>query len=196
MYLKDPKRFKVDQVLTNQFKFNLLPPKFSFNTRGGWITPNGKWFLRSVSASYDAHIRSWLRDPQRYNNDIRLQAFNEGWIRQDWYQTIFSTRFVTNGDTYRKLSFAFDPTIALNDIRQYWGIQNIARAYAIIMPKGFFYELSVVKYTKDLQIKYENKRFKTLTGFLLELRNLRYGSADRLNRDQVFNNPTDTQGIN
>lgn len=175
-------------ALLNQFQPGQLPLRFAFNTRGGWITPDGKMFIKTLTNQKDAGIRPRVKNIKEYNNDVRLAAFKQGWIRQDWYQPIYSQKFTIVKEAFRKLTFTFDPLIALDNIRNWIDIQNIAKAYTIIMPPGFYYEIALVKYNGD-DIKYEVKRFKTLSNFLLELRNIRQGSKAYLKRENYFNNP-------
>lgn len=175
-------------ALLNQFQPGQLPLRFSFNTRGGWITPDGKMFIKTMVSRQDAQIRPRVHNLGQYGNDVRMAAFKEGWIRQDWYQPIFSTKFTLNQQSYRKLVFTFDPLTALKNIRNWMDIQAIAKAYTIIMPPGFWYEISLVKYNEN-GVYYERKRFRNIGAFLIELRNLRNGSKERFEKEQYFNNP-------
>lgn len=175
-------------ALLDQFQPGLLPLRFSFNTRGGWITPDGKLFIRTMTNQKDAAIRPRVHNIKEFNNDVRLAAFKQGWIRQDWYQPIYSKKFTIVKTAFRKLTFTFDPLVALENIRNWINIQAIAKAYAIIMPPGFYFEIALVKYDGN-EIKYEVKRFKTINQFLLELRNIRQGSKAYLKRENYFNNP-------
>lgn len=176
-----------NSAILNQFQPGLLPLGFSFCTRGGWITGDAKLFIRTSVSRKEAQIKSRIPNPQKYGS-IMEGAFKNSWVRQDWYQPIFSTKFTLNMQCYRKLVFTFDPKTAFKNARMYTNIQSIARAYTLIMPKGFWYEIVLVKY-KENGLEYERKRFKGLGAFLLELRNIKNGSKSRFEKENFFNNP-------
>lgn len=161
------------KILTplNTLNTSLLPFNFYFNTRGGWITPDGAWYLRSLTANYDEAVKNRLKDSKDYNFNTRLQAFSEGWIRLDWKQQPFSMQFVNSAKPFRRLKFTFAP-IALKNQDAMWAVQNIARMYAIIMPIGFTFEISLVN-IQDNELSYKRKIVKDLSFFLLELNNIK-----------------------
>ena len=158
----------------HEFKPYLLPFTFSFSTRGGWITPDGKWFLKSTSSDYDLKVRQRLRDSRLYQFDTRLQAYKEGWVRQDWQQFPFNPTFLTKSAPNRKLRFTFDSK-ALQNYDMVWALEQIAAAYTLVMPEGFLYEIRLVKYDENNEITFERKVYRSFNFFLLGLKTIKIG---------------------
>lgn len=108
-----------------------LPFNFKLNTRGGWITPDGTWYLPSLTASVDDILRPRLKDSAKYNHNLRLQAFQEGWVRLDWEQSGWSSKFETRENISRKLIFTLDNKGKISQ-KLYLAILTIAMLYEII----------------------------------------------------------------
>ena len=154
----------------HEFKPYLLPFTFSFSTRGGWITPDATWFLKSTSSDYDVKVRQKLRNSKFYHFNTRLQAYKEGWVRQDWQQYPFSPTFSIKPLPNRKLRFTFEAE-ALNQNMK-WAIEQIAIAYTLVMPEKFLYEIRLVEYTKNNDITFRGKIYRSLNFFLLGLKTI------------------------
>lgn len=124
-----------------------LPFNFKLNTRGGWITPDGTWYLPSLTASVDDVLRPRLKDSAKYNHNLRLQAFQEGWVRLDWEQSGWSSKFETRENISRKLIFTLDNKGKISQ-KLYLAILTIAMLYEIIQANNLIYELRLItKYT-------------------------------------------------
>lgn len=124
-----------------------LPFNFKLNTRGGWITPDGTWYLPSLTASVDDVLRPRLKDSAKYNHNLRLQAFQEGWVRLDWEQSGWSSKFETRENISRKLIFTLDNKGKISQ-KLYLAISTIAMLYEIIQANNLIYELRLItKYT-------------------------------------------------
>lgn len=124
-----------------------LPFNFKLNTRGGWITPDGTWYLPSLTASVDDVLRPRLKDSAKYNHNLRIQAFQEGWVRLDWEQSGWSSKFETRENIPRKLIFTLDSNGKISQ-KLYLAISTIAMLYEIIQANNLTYELRLItKYT-------------------------------------------------
>ena len=124
-----------------------LPFNFKLNTRGGWITPDGTWYLPSLTAGVDDVLRPRLKDSAKYNHNLRLQAFQEGWVRLDWEQSGWSSKFETRENISRKLIFTLDNKGKICQ-KLYLAILTIAMLYEIIQANNLIYELRLItKYT-------------------------------------------------
>ncbi|MBQ9271060.1 MAG: hypothetical protein IJ218_02190 [Alphaproteobacteria bacterium] len=124
-----------------------LPFNFKLNTRGGWITPDGTWYLPSLTAGVDDVLRPRLKDSAKYNHNLRLQAFQEGWVRLDWEQSGWSSKFETRENISRKLIFTLDNKGKISQ-KLYLAISTIAMLYEIIQANNLIYELRLItKYT-------------------------------------------------
>ena len=124
-----------------------LPFNFKLNTRGGWITPDGTWYLPSLTAGVDDVLRPRLKDSAKYNHNLRLQAFQEGWVRLDWDQSGWSSKFETRENISRKLIFTLDNKGKISQ-KLYLAISTIAMLYEIIQANNLIYELRLItKYT-------------------------------------------------
>ena len=124
-----------------------LPFNFKLNTRGGWITPDGTWYLPSLTASVDDVLRPRLKDSAKYNHNLRIQAFQEGWVRLDWEQSGWSSKFETRENISRKLIFTLDSKGKISQ-KLYLAISTIAMLYEIIQANNLTYELRLItKYT-------------------------------------------------
>lgn len=124
-----------------------LPFNFKLNTRGGWITPDGTWYLPSLTAGVDDVLRPRLKDSAKYNHNLRLQAFQEGWVRLDWEQSGWNSKFETRENISRKLIFTLDNKGKISQ-KLYLAISTIAMLYEIIQANNLIYELRLItKYT-------------------------------------------------
>lgn len=162
-----------DQYSSILSKLNVsaLPFNFCLNVRGGWITPDGIWFLKSMTGNYDDTLKTRLKNSKEYNFNTRLQAFKEGWVRQDWIQSPFGSTFINTEKPLRTLRFTFDP-IALKSQDMLWAVQNIARLYTVLMPKGIWYEIRTVKYNNDTILNTKTD-YRGLEFFLIGLDNIK-----------------------
>ncbi|MBQ9235396.1 MAG: hypothetical protein IJ184_02905 [Alphaproteobacteria bacterium] len=126
-----------------------LPFRFKLNTRGGWVTPDGSWYLESTSADVDCVLRPRLKDSFKFNNNLRLQAFQEGWIRIDWKQPSFGLQFDVSESSSRRLIITVDGSQKISH-KLFLAIQTIAMLYTVIQANKIVYELRLVtKYDKN-----------------------------------------------
>ena len=149
--IMEKKNLEDYKYILPRFHTGHLPFNFKMNTRGGWISPDGTWYLQSLTASVDDPLRPRLKDQEKYNYNLRLQAFQEGWIRIDWNQPIFGMAFTTNDQVLRKFIVTMDERKEL-DYKTFLAIQAIAAIYTVVLPKGIFYELKLVT-------KYDNNKY-------------------------------------
>lgn len=155
--------------LLNMFNPSYLPANFKFSINGGWITPDGSRFIKAQTSGEDELLKSWIENPKKdIGYDILL--FSKGWIRQDWYQPISTTKFIDNKNLTRKLTFIIDPTSLR--LRNLNAIVSIARFYTIVMPKGFYYELALIKHENN-NIIIKRKLYKDLDFFILGLNSIK-----------------------
>lgn len=141
------KNFEDYKYILPRLNVGHLPFNFKLNTRGGWITPDGTWYLPSLTASVDDILRPRLKDSAKYNHNLRLQAFQEGWVRLDWEQSGWNSKFETRENISRKLIFTLDNKGKISQ-KLYLAILTIAMLYEIIQANNLIYELRLItKYT-------------------------------------------------
>lgn len=149
-----------------------LPFNFKLNTRGGWITPDGTWYLPSLTASVDDVLRPRLKDSAKYNHNLRIQAFQEGWVRLDWEQSGWSSKFETRENISRKLIFTLDSKRKISQ-KLYLAISTIAMLYEIIQANNLTYELRLItKYTNAKPL-YKAETCRSFEFFNLKLNVIR-----------------------
>lgn len=151
-----------------RFHTGHLPFNFKMNTRGGWVSPDGTWYLQSLTASVDDPLRPRLKDQEKFKYNMRLQAFQEGWIRIDWDQPIFAMAFTTNPLVFRRFIVTMDSSKKL-DFKTFLAIQAIAATYTLALPKGFYYELRLVTKYDSGKYVYEVKKSRDFEFFILNL---------------------------
>ena len=141
------KNFEDYKYILPRLNVGHLPFNFKLNTRGGWSTPDGTWYLPLLTASVDDVLRPRLKDSAKYNHNLRLQAFQEGWVRLDWEQSGWSSKFETRENISRKLIFTLDNKGKISQ-KLYLAISTIAMLYEIIQANNLIYELRLItKYT-------------------------------------------------
>lgn len=165
----------IDSLNLDDYKYILprlntqnLPFNFKLNARGGWITPDGSWYIPSITANLDDTIKPRLKNPQQYDYNARKQALKEGWVRIDWKQPIFSGKFSSNRNDFREFIVTIDEHTRFN-YKLFLAIQAIAMLYTIIMPMGFFYELKLITRYQDNKVFYRVKKSRGLEFFNLDL---------------------------
>lgn len=155
-----------------RFNTGNLPFNFKLNARGGWVSPNGDWYIPSLTANLDDILRSRLTNAIE-TRLFRQQALREGWIRIDWFQPIFNNKFSTNDQSLRKFIISVDGNRKINQ-KMFRAIQAIAILYTVILPKNFFFEIRKVKeYLEDGKIIYTIEKFRGFEFFNLGLNSLR-----------------------
>lgn len=159
--------------IMSRFNSSNLPFNFKLNTRGGWISPDGTWYLPSITSNKDEVLRSRLKDSSKFNNNLRLQAFQEGWIRIDWKQPIFNTKFSINSEDIKKLVVTLDANTKLS-YKTFQSIQSVVMLYTLILPKGLLYDLRLIKtYMPNKTMLIHKKTFRDFEFFNLALINQR-----------------------
>lgn len=158
--------------ILNRFNILNLPTNFIMNTRGGWVTPSGSFYIPSITANTDDVLRPLLKDSFKYKNNLRLQAFQEGWVRIDWQQPSFDRKFTTNPQGVRKIIITLDKNILMS-YKLFLAIQHIVMFYSIALPEGITYELRLISKYEDNKLVIESKTFKGFEFFNLSLINQR-----------------------
>lgn len=151
-----------------RFHTGHLPFNFKMNTRGGWITPDGTWYLPSLTASVDDVLRPRLKNQEKFNYKLRSQAFQEGWIRVDWQQPNFSMTFTTNEVAVKKLIITLDNKTEI-DLKTFLAIQAIAAVYSLATPKNLVFELRLITRYDNNKIFYKSKTSRGIEFFILDL---------------------------
>lgn len=155
-----------------RFNAGNLPFNFKLNARGGWVSPNGDWYIPSITANVDDILRPRLTNAIE-TRFFRQQALQEGWIRIDWFQPIFNNKFSLNDQSLRKFIISVDGNRKINQ-KMFRAIQAIAMLYTVILPKNFFYEIRKSKeYLEDGKILYTVEKFRGFEFFNLGLNTLR-----------------------
>lgn len=145
------------------FRFNTgyLPFNFSMNTKGGWISPDGTWYLKTLTDDPDVVLRSRLKDSFNYKNNLRLQAFKEGWIRFDWLQPLIDSKFCTKEQLPRTFSITMDAYKKI-DHKTYQSIICMAILYDVAQARNMTYSLNLItSYDGGYQIRsYKSRGFQ------------------------------------
>jgi len=149
-----------------RFNAGNLPFNFKMNRRGGWISPTGTWYLATLTGSPDDALRNRLLDSSKYNNNLRVQALKEGWIRFDWEQPSLDLKFSTNDQQVRKFIITMDKKRKI-DNKTYLAIISMAMVYTVLSPKNFFFELRLI--TNYDKLQYETYKSRGFEFFNLDL---------------------------
>ncbi|MBR1604842.1 MAG: hypothetical protein IJ660_01900 [Alphaproteobacteria bacterium] len=149
-----------------------LPFNFKLNTRGGWISPDGTWYVESLSADPDVVLRPKLKDSAKYNHNLRIQAFKEGWVRLDWQQAISSRKFEIKESSSRKFIITLDGNTKIN-YKLFLAIQTIAMVYTLVQATKFTYELRLVTKYEDKKITHKAEQSQGFEFFNIQLNKIR-----------------------